>query len=109
MDLLLMLALVVSVIVGALWWGLVIFGIIKGAQYFGRRYEQQLKSLEALQQQWEQITPQERASKQAQLGLAFQQLRQLSAQVNNITRQRYENRVSQLTGLAGRAGINWHP
>jgi hypothetical protein len=104
-----LLIIVVCAVVGALWWALLIFGVVKGAQYFRRQFEQQLESLEMLHQRWDQMNPQEQAARRAQLGGAFQQLSQLSARVDNITRQRHDLRVGQLMGLAGRAGINWHP
>jgi len=73
-DSLVIVMIVVSLIIGALWWGLVIFGIVKGAKYFMRQCEQQMMTLEALQRQWDQLSPQEQAAKQAQVAQGFQQL-----------------------------------
>jgi biopolymer transport protein ExbB/TolQ len=108
-DLLVILIIVISLIFGALWWGLLIIGIVKFAPVLRRQFEQQLKGLEALQQQWDQMNPQEQAAKRAQLGQAFLKLSGQLAQMNQITRQQYDNRVSGLVGLAGSAGIDWHP
>lgn len=109
MNSLVILIIVFSLIFGALWWGLIIFGLVKFAPFLRRQFEQQLKSLEALQQQWGQMSPQEQAAKRAQLGQAFLQVSRQLAQMNQVTRQQYDNRVSGLVGLAGSAGINWHP
>ena len=103
------LAAIVSVIGSLLWWGLLFFGIFKGAKYLNRQFEQQLRSAEALQQQWAQMTPQERAAQTAQMAQALGQLNQRFGQLDNIARQRYDTRVGDLMGMASSAGIDWHP
>ena len=103
------LAIVVSAIGSLVWWGLVIFGIFKGAKYLNRQFEQQLQGMEALNRQWAQMSPQQRAAQQAQLGPSFSLLNQRLSQLDSISRQRYVNRVGELMGLAGSAGIDWHP
>jgi predicted PurR-regulated permease PerM len=105
-----LLFIVIAVVVAVVFVGAALWMRVKGAQYYRLQLEQQLRALEALHQQWDQMGVQERASKQAQVGQALSQLSQLQAQVNNITRQQHQNRISNLTGLAARAGItNWHP
>jgi biopolymer transport protein ExbB/TolQ len=101
------------ILLGVLMWVILmtaIMGAIKRVANYRRQFEQQLKDLESLSQQWDQIGVQEQASKQPQLAQAFWRLSQLQSQVNNITRQQHALRVSNLTGLAARAGItNWRP
>ena len=84
-------------------------GIFKGAKYLNRQFEQLLQGLEALNRQWAQMSPQQRAAQQAQLGPSFSLLNQRLSQLDSISRQRYDNRVGELMGLAGSAGIDWHP
>lgn len=103
------LAAIVSMIGSLLWWALLIFGIFTGAKYLNRQFEQQLRSTEALQQQWAQMNPEERGVKQAQLAQALSQLNQRFGQLDDIARQRYDNRVGDLMGMASSAGIDWHP
>ena len=100
---------VVSMIGSLVWWGLLFFGIYKGAKYLSRQFEQQLRSAEALQQQWAQLSPEQQAMKQAQMAQALSQLNQHFSQLDNIARQRYDNRVGELMGMASSAGIDWHP
>lgn len=100
---------VVSMIGSLVWWGLLFFGIYKGAKYLSRQFEQELRSTEALHQQWAQMSPEERAVKQAQMAQALSQLNQRFSQLGNIARQRYDNRVGELMGMASSAGIDWHP
>ncbi len=103
------LAAVVSVIGSLLSWGILFFGILKGAKYLNQQFEHQLRNTEALHQQWARMTPQERAAKTPQMAQAFSQLNQRFGQLDNIARQRYDNRVGELMGMAGSAGIDWHP
>lgn len=100
---------IVPMIGSLLWWALLIFGIFKGAKYLNRQFEQQLRMTEALQQQWVQMSSQERAAKAAQMAQALSQLNQRFGQLDDIARQRYDNRVGDLMGMAGSAGIDWHP
>jgi hypothetical protein len=91
-------------------WMLIIMGVVKGALYYRRQFERQLNVLEALNQRWDQMSVHEQQSKQSQAVQAFGRLSQLQSQLNSITRQQHQNRISSLTGLAAKAGItNWHP
>jgi hypothetical protein len=103
------LVVVVSIISSLVWWGLLLFGIVKGAKYLNRQFEQQLRNTEAMHQQWAQMSPQERMVKAAQIAQALSQLNQGLAQLDDLGRQRYEARVGELMGMVNRAGINWHP
>lgn len=106
---LLMIGVVLSVLGSIFWWAFLIFGLVKGVKYYQRQFEQQLKFTEELQKQWANMSPQQQAAMQAQLTQAFGQLNQHYSQLNNIAKQRYDNRVGELMGMASSAGIDWHP
>jgi hypothetical protein len=99
----------VSIISSLVWYGLLLFGILKGAKYLNQQFEQQLRSTEAMHQQWAQMSPQERMEKTAQMAQALSKLNQGLAQLDDIGRQRYETRVGEMMGTVSRTGINWHP
>ena len=106
--------IVISVIVtvcGWLFWIAVMFFIARAAMRGARAgLDQLMPELERMLGQlpnggFQQLDPQ----RQQQLVGMLMQAQNQMAQMNNLSRQRYETRVGDLMGMAASAGIDWRP
>jgi hypothetical protein len=102
-------AIVLSAIVGALWWVLIAVGIFKVVSAASRRFEGDLQATERLLQQLGQAQGSGRLAMQTQIMNRLMQVNTQYGQLQDLERQRYDVRMGDLAGMAANAGIDWRP
>jgi hypothetical protein len=101
---------VLSAIGGIIWWVIVFFFIKSAVSSAQRDLDRLLPNIERmLRQATNTSTGQPDSQQQAQLMNMMMQAQNQMHQLDDLHRQRYENRVGDLMGMASSAGIDWTP
>ncbi len=113
MSTLVVVIIVLSVVVGGLsyvaWLVFFVWAAKKAISAAQRDLDRMLPNLEHLIQSYSNLPRNQRVQQKTQIMNAIMQANSRMQQLQDIQRQRYDLRVSELQGMAASAGIDWTP
>jgi predicted PurR-regulated permease PerM len=108
-DIFIVLAIVCGVIGTIAWYVFFVWVVKKAITTAQQNLNQMLPNIEQLIQSYSQLPPHVRGQQQMNIMNMINQANTQLGQLNDIQRQRYDLRVSELQGMAANAGIDWTP
>lgn len=104
-----LIAVVVSVVASIGWYVLIAVGVMKLVSSSARGFEAQLREAERMARQLPGAAGSGRSALQAHLMQRLLQVNSQWGQLRDLDRQRYDVRMSELSGYAAANGLDWTP